>query len=155
VIDLGVLRRLGIAYGSSIDDLGFRHRNETNGAGTNFATEHYILVLSWLPRQCILGFLSTKQFEALLEQSQIDNSSSGTLFSSSYLDHDMTSIIQIFHFLSMKRKLASRQFYSTFPEQELPYSQQTERKLLDNVVIKMLIIILFIAGCGHVCVYGR
>ena len=29
IVDLRVLRRLGIAYGSSTDDLGFRHYNET------------------------------------------------------------------------------------------------------------------------------
>jgi hypothetical protein len=45
VIDLQVLRRLGIAYGSSTDDLGFRHLNKTNGTGTLFATKHHILVL--------------------------------------------------------------------------------------------------------------
>lgn len=77
VLDLRVLRRLGIAYGSSTDDLGFEHLNKTNGTGTMFATKHHILVLGWLPPCCILGFLSIKQFEALLEQAQIDNSSSG------------------------------------------------------------------------------
>jgi hypothetical protein len=40
----------------------------------------------------------------------------------------------------MRRKLASRQFYSTFPEQELHLNQQAERKLLDNVVTKMFIV---------------
>ncbi|RDL30366.1 uncharacterized protein BP5553_10244 [Venustampulla echinocandica] len=74
VIDLRVLKRLGIAYSSSTEDLGFRHLNETNGTGTIFATKHHILVLGWLPPHCILGLLSIKQFEASLKQSQIDNS---------------------------------------------------------------------------------
>lgn len=80
VIDLRVLRRLGIAYGSSTDDLGFHHFNRTKDTGTKFATKHHILVLGWLPPQCILGFLSIKQFEALLEQFQIDTSSSSLSF---------------------------------------------------------------------------
>jgi hypothetical protein len=85
VIDLRVLRRLGIAYGSSTDDLGFRHLNKTAGTGTMFATKHHILVLGWLPPRSILGFLSIKQFEALLKQFQINNSRSGSSFSSLYM----------------------------------------------------------------------
>jgi len=80
VLDLRVLRRLGIAYGSSTDDLGFHHLNKTNGTGTMFATKHHMLVLGWLPPPSILGFLTIKQFEALLEQGQIDRSSSGSSF---------------------------------------------------------------------------
>ncbi|RDW56483.1 hypothetical protein BP5796_13124 [Coleophoma crateriformis] len=76
IIDLRVLRRLGIAYGSSTDDLGFRPLNKTYGTGTMFATKYHLLVLGWLPPRSILGFLSIDQFEALLEQSHIDNSSS-------------------------------------------------------------------------------
>ncbi|RDW58635.1 hypothetical protein BP6252_13111 [Coleophoma cylindrospora] len=76
IIDLRVLRRLGVAYGSSTDDLGFRPLNKTYGTGTMFATKYHLLVLGWLPPRSILGFLSIDQFEALLKQSHIDNSSS-------------------------------------------------------------------------------
>jgi hypothetical protein len=77
VVDLRVLRRLGIAYGSSTDDLGFRHFNETYGTGTKWATKHHILVLGWLPSRSMLGFLSYAQFEGLLKQSQINTSETG------------------------------------------------------------------------------
>jgi hypothetical protein len=70
VLDLRVLRRLGIAYGSSTEDLRFHH-----STGTDFATKHHILVLGWLPPQSILGFLSIEKFEALLKASQIDKGS--------------------------------------------------------------------------------
>lgn len=89
VLDLRVLRRLGIAYGSSTDDLGFHHCNRSKGTGTKFATKHHILVLGWIPPPCILGLLSIKQFEALLKEAQIDNnSSSGLSFSSSLMKYD-------------------------------------------------------------------
>ncbi|KAI9730921.1 MAG: hypothetical protein M1818_007995 [Claussenomyces sp. TS43310] len=74
VIDLRVLSRLGIAYGSSTDDLKLRHWNQKYETGTKFATKHHTLVLGWLPPVSILGFLSIEQFEALLKQSQIDDS---------------------------------------------------------------------------------
>jgi hypothetical protein len=82
VIDLRVLSRFGLAYGSCTDDLGFHHYNPMNETGAKFATKHHVLVLGWLPPQCILGFLSIKQLETLLERSQIEKSSSGSATSS-------------------------------------------------------------------------
>ncbi len=79
MIDLRVLRRLGIAYGSTTDDLGFRHSE------VQYVTKHYALVLGWLPPQCICGRLSTKGFKALLEQSQIDVSSPSGLLPLLYM----------------------------------------------------------------------
>ena len=87
VIDLRVLNRLGIAYGRSTVDLGFRHLNKTNETGTLFATKHHCIVVGWLPSRSILGFLSIKQFKSSLEQAEIDISSSGSAFPSSYLSH--------------------------------------------------------------------
>ncbi|KAF7551837.1 hypothetical protein G7046_g7602 [Stylonectria norvegica] len=69
VIDLRILRRLGIAYGSTTDDLGFQYRNRTE-----FATKHHALVLGWIPSHSILGFLSNAEFRELLHESQIDTS---------------------------------------------------------------------------------
>jgi hypothetical protein len=74
VIDLRVLRRLGIAYGSNTDDLGFYNFNKHDGTGTKFASRHDFLVLGWLPSSSILGILSCMQFEGLLKRSQIDTS---------------------------------------------------------------------------------
>jgi hypothetical protein len=83
VIDLRVLKRLGIAHGSTTEDLGFRHQNKTYGTGTEFATKHHILVLGWLPSRSIAGVLSMEQFEKLLGESDIDVSGpSGSSFSS-------------------------------------------------------------------------
>lgn len=66
VIDLRVLKRLGIAYGSTTDELGFSHYNPRSGTGTTFATEYHHLVLGWLPARSILGFISCSQFEGVL-----------------------------------------------------------------------------------------
>ncbi|KAK0101134.1 hypothetical protein ONS95_012885 [Cadophora gregata] len=84
VIDLRVLRRLGIGSGSSTEDFGFRHHNKRTGTGTPYATKHHILVLGWLPPQCILGFLSIGHFEKLLARSHINNSRSGYVPLSEY-----------------------------------------------------------------------
>ncbi|KAL2069034.1 hypothetical protein VTL71DRAFT_15372 [Oculimacula yallundae] len=73
IIDLRVLRRLGIAYGSTTTDLGFKHYNKSNDTGVKYATKHHALVIGWLPRQCILGFVSISQFENLLVQSDISS----------------------------------------------------------------------------------
>lgn len=75
VIDLRVLRRLGIGYGSTTEDLKFSHLNKSNGTGTQGATKHHVLVLGWLPPSSILGFLSIEKFRSLLVESQIDTSS--------------------------------------------------------------------------------
>lgn len=69
VIDLRILRRLGIAYGSTTDDLGF---DNTGPNKTEFATRHHFLVVGWIPRQSILGFLSKGNFRKLLKEGQID-----------------------------------------------------------------------------------
>lgn len=88
VIDLGFLRRLGIPFGSSTDDLEFR---------VKYATKHHLLVVGWVPARSVLGFLSTTQFRKLLEESQINISSeAGELiyfvhFSSSGFDLDRTT----------------------------------------------------------------
>lgn len=42
IVAMRVLRRLGIAYGSSTDDLGFRHLNKNNETGALFATKHHV-----------------------------------------------------------------------------------------------------------------
>lgn len=63
VIDLRILRRLGIAFGSTTDDLGFR---------IEYATKHHLLVVGWVPTRSILGFLSTTRFHSLLQASQIN-----------------------------------------------------------------------------------
>ncbi|KAI3567895.1 hypothetical protein IWW34DRAFT_839166 [Fusarium oxysporum f. sp. albedinis] len=69
VIDLRVLQRLGIAYGSTTDDLGFRNIGDN---GTEYATKHHILVAGWIPNRSILGFLSRESFNKLLKEARID-----------------------------------------------------------------------------------
>ncbi|KAL2208258.1 hypothetical protein CC79DRAFT_1334029 [Sarocladium strictum] len=71
VIDLRVLQRLGIAYGSTTDDLGFRN---TGMNRTEYATKHHVLVLGWIPRRSMLGFISSETFAGLLEEAHIDTS---------------------------------------------------------------------------------
>jgi hypothetical protein len=78
VLDLRVLRRLGITCGS-MGDLGFRIHNALNGTRTLFATRHHVLVLGWVSKSCFLGILSIQQFKMLLEQAQIDGDSSSGL----------------------------------------------------------------------------
>ncbi|KAI0891735.1 hypothetical protein F4806DRAFT_506404 [Annulohypoxylon nitens] len=63
VIDLRILRRLGIAYGSTTDDLGII---------TEYTTKHHVLVVGWLPCHSILGLLSYEEFTQLLQKSHID-----------------------------------------------------------------------------------
>lgn len=70
VIDLRVLDRLGIAYGSTTDDLGFDNRTE-------FATKHHVLVVGWIPARSILGLLSEKGFKESIKESQIGVSLEG------------------------------------------------------------------------------
>jgi hypothetical protein len=72
VIDLRVLRRLGIAYGSTTHDFGFSHYNPDNGTGAKFATKYHHLVLGWLPARSISGFITCSQFRSLLKRSEID-----------------------------------------------------------------------------------
>jgi hypothetical protein len=74
IIDLRVLKRLGIAYGSTTDELGFSHYNPGNGTGTMFATKYHHLVLGWLPARAILGFISCSEFKGVLADSHIDTS---------------------------------------------------------------------------------
>ena len=74
VIDLRMLKRLGIAYGSTVDNFGFSHYNPHTGDGIAYATRYHHLVLGWLPARSILGFISSSQFEVLLRRSQIDTS---------------------------------------------------------------------------------
>lgn len=69
VIDLRVLQRLGIAYGSTKDDLGF---SNTGMKRTAYATKHHVLVLGWIPCRSVLGFISRETFEELLEEAHID-----------------------------------------------------------------------------------
>lgn len=69
VIDLRVLDRLGIAYGSTTDDLGF---GNINGNRTEYATKHHVLVMGWIPSRSILGLLSTQSFKELLQESRFD-----------------------------------------------------------------------------------
>jgi hypothetical protein len=69
VIDLRVLQRLGIAYGSTTDDLGFRNIGDNR---TEYATKHHILVAGWIPNRSILGFLSRESFNELLKEARID-----------------------------------------------------------------------------------
>lgn len=70
VIDLRILERLGIAYGSTAD-LDLR---STGPNRTEYVTKHHILVVGWIPRRSVLGLLSTKNFNELLEETQIDTS---------------------------------------------------------------------------------
>ncbi|KAI1461767.1 hypothetical protein F4805DRAFT_244590 [Annulohypoxylon moriforme] len=72
IIDLRILGRLGIAHGSTINDLGFTHHNKRQGTGTKYATEHHRLVVGWLPCCSILGILSYEQFIKLLVDSNMD-----------------------------------------------------------------------------------
>lgn len=46
LIDLRVLKRIGIALGSCTEDLGFEYYNSNLGSGTIFATRQHFLVLS-------------------------------------------------------------------------------------------------------------
>lgn len=69
VIDLRVLQRLGIAYGSTTDDLGFRNIGDNR---IEYATKHHILVAGWIPNRSILGFLSRESFNELLKEARID-----------------------------------------------------------------------------------
>lgn len=71
VIDLRVCQRLGIAYGSTTDDLGFHNMGANR---TEYATKHHILVVGWIPRCSILRVFSTETFKELLEDAQIDTS---------------------------------------------------------------------------------
>ncbi len=77
VIEIRILRRLGIAYGSSTQDLGFKHLNKVHGTGTLFATKHHYLVLGWIPSRSILGILSSAQFEGLFQESDISTDPEG------------------------------------------------------------------------------
>jgi hypothetical protein len=72
VIDLRVLKRLGIAYASTTDDLHFSPRDDRRGTGTTYATKHHYLVHGWLPPRSILSVLSCTEFERLLKASQIN-----------------------------------------------------------------------------------
>lgn len=68
VIDLRILGRLGIAYGSTTD-LDFL---STGPDRTAYVTKHHFLVAGWIPCRSVLGFLSLKDFKELLEEAQID-----------------------------------------------------------------------------------
>lgn len=70
VIDLRILGRLGIAYGSTTD-LGF---SSTGTGRTTYATKHHVLVAGWIPYRSVLGFLSLKGFNELLGEARIDTS---------------------------------------------------------------------------------
>ena len=85
VIDLRVLKRLGIAYGSTISDFKLSHYNPYEGTGTMFATENHYLVFGWLPARSILGFISCNRFKDLLERSQIDTSLKSSKLSDSQI----------------------------------------------------------------------
>jgi hypothetical protein len=75
VIDLRVLQRLGIAYGSTTEDLKIATHNSHQDVGTKYATKHHVLVLGWLPSRSIKGFLSIARFEELLGESSIATTS--------------------------------------------------------------------------------
>jgi hypothetical protein len=72
IIDLRVLKRLGIPYGSTKGN----GRSELGLYGKGFATEEELLVAGWIPSQAIKGFLSYKQFKDLLTKNGIENSDS-------------------------------------------------------------------------------
>ncbi|KAH7353323.1 hypothetical protein B0T11DRAFT_300480 [Plectosphaerella cucumerina] len=72
IIDLRVLKRLGIAYGST---KGNGH-GELGLCGSGFANEEELLVAGWIPSRAIKGFLSYTQFKDLLTANGIENSNS-------------------------------------------------------------------------------
>lgn len=54
VIDLRVLQRLGIPFGSTTDDLGFSGTGVTK---TKYAAKHHVMVAGWIPPHSIARYL--------------------------------------------------------------------------------------------------
>ncbi|CAH0046240.1 unnamed protein product [Clonostachys solani] len=71
VIDLRVLQKLGIPFGSTTDDLGF---SGTGVIKTKYAAKHHVMVAGWIPPHSIAGYLPVTNFKDLLEATQIDTS---------------------------------------------------------------------------------
>lgn len=79
VIDLRVLQRLGIAYGSTTTDLGFKHQVRDGAEKVQYATATHHLVHGWLPSRSIMGMLTLDQFDSLLSNAGIDSGYRGKL----------------------------------------------------------------------------
>lgn len=76
IIDLRVLNRLGIAYGSTRGN----GQGELGLDSNSFATKEELLVAGWIPSQAIKGFMSYNQFERLLTKHGFENLGSSVSF---------------------------------------------------------------------------
>ncbi|KAH6685859.1 hypothetical protein F5X68DRAFT_232837 [Plectosphaerella plurivora] len=70
VIDLRVLTRLGIAFGSTKGN----GRDELGLNSTKYATKHHLLVAGWIPSQAIKGLLSIGQLRGLMANNDNEGS---------------------------------------------------------------------------------